>query len=296
MTEDSSVDRGIAAAADSPPRVPNACYYVVGIGFLALAKAKHVLTGYSTPKPFALSETDRCIDYDLRVANGLLEQLGRYGGSIEDAHVLELGPGSDLGLGLYLLGNGAASYTAFDRHDLAGRVPAEFYARFAARVGIAAGMRRIRYVAREDFDLARALEPESIDVVFSNAAFEHFDDVEATVRRLTRVVKPGGKLVAVIDLQTHSRWIRDKDPNNIYRYPRWLYRLFYFPGQPNRVRPAEYRSFFERNGWIDVSINVSTRFDPRGRSVHPAFRGCRYLDARSIVLCATRGGVRSRGL
>jgi SAM-dependent methyltransferase len=287
MADNSSLDSSATTANGNA--VPNAFYYFAGIGFLALAKAKHVLSGYSTPKPFSLNETDRCIDYDLRVANDLLAQLARYGGSIEGAHVLELGPGSDLGVGLYLVGKGAASYTAFDRHNLAERVPEEFYARFAARASVPADMQRVRYVAREDFDLTKALEPESIDVVFSNAAFEHFDDVETTVRQLTRVVKPGGKIVAIIDLQTHSRWIRDKDPNNIYRYPRWLYRLFYFPGQPNRVRPAEYRSFFERNGWIDVAVNVSTRFDARGRTVHRAFRDCQHLDACSIVLCATRG-------
>ena len=159
------------------PSVANWFYFVAGIGFLALAKAKHVLYGYSTPKPFGLSELDRCIDYD----------------------------------------------------------------------------------------------------------------VDSTVSQLAKVVRPGGKIVAVIDLQTHSRWIREKDPNNIYRYPRWLYRLFYFPGQPNRVRPAQYRACFERHGWRDVAIAATKTFDARGRSVHRDFRGCQALDACSILLCATRG-------
>lgn len=285
MAEKYSLETDMSAAA---PPAANALYYLAGIGFLALAKSKHLVSGYSTPKPFALSETDRCIDYDVDVADGLLTHLQRYGGSVQGAHVLELGPGSDLGIGLYLLGKGAASYTAFDRHNLADRVPQEFYARFTERLKIPAQFDRIRYVAREDFDVATAIEPRSIDVVLSNAAFEHFDDVETTVRQLSQTVKPGGKIVAVIDLQTHSRWIREKDPNNIYRYPRWLYRSFYFPGQPNRVRPAQYRDYFERNGWRDVTITVSSRFDSRGRSVHKDFRGCKHLDACSVVLCATR--------
>jgi SAM-dependent methyltransferase len=270
----------------APPR--NGLYFAAGIVFLALAKAKHVLRGYSTPKPFDLSETDRCIDYDMKVASELLGHLRTYGGTIENAHVLELGPGSDLGVGLYLLSQGAASYTAFDRNDLAAKVPPEFYARFGERLGIPVNMERVRYVARQDFDVAAALPPRSVDIVISNAAFEHFDDVERTVQQLSQVVKPGGKIAAVIDLQTHSRWIREKDPNNIYRYPRWLYRLFYAPGQPNRVRPAEYRRFFEQAGWRDVTVRTSTRFDSRGRSVHDDFRGCESLDACSIVLCATR--------
>jgi SAM-dependent methyltransferase len=266
----------------------NTLYFVAGIAFLALAKAKHALKGYSTPKPFALSDTDRCIDYDVHIAKGLLAHLRAYGGGIEGAHVLELGPGSDLGLGFYLMSRGAASYTAFDRNELAAKAPPEFYARLGARLGIPVDADRVRYVARTDFDLTAALPAQSIDVVISNAAFEHFDDVERTARDLAHVVKPGGKIVAVIDLQTHSRWIRARDPNNIYRYPRWLYRLFYVPGQPNRVRPAEYRQLFEKAGWRNVVVKTSTRFDSRGRSVHKDFRGCEWLDSRSIVLSAMR--------
>jgi SAM-dependent methyltransferase len=270
-------------------RLPrNGLYFAAGIVFLALAKAKYVLKGYSTPKPFALADTDRCIDYDAKVAKELLGHLRSYGGGIEHAHVLELGPGSDLGVGLYLLGQGAASYVGFDRHNLAAGVPREFYARLGKRLGIPVDLTRARHVARTDFDIAAELPPHSIDVVLSNAAFEHFDDVACTVRQLSRVVKPGGKIAAVIDLQTHSRWIREKDPNNIYRYPRWLYRLFYSPGQPNRVRPAEYRRYFEQAGWRDVKVRTSARFDSRRRFVHKDFRGCKSLDACSIVLCATR--------
>jgi SAM-dependent methyltransferase len=203
-------------ATASMARLPrNGLYFAAGIVFLALAKAKYVLKGYSTPKPFALADTDRCIDYNAKVAKELLGHLRSYGGGIEHAHVLELGPGSDLGVGLYLLGQGAASYVGFDRHNLAAGVPREFYARLGKRLGIPVDLTRARYVARTDFDIAAELPPHSIDVVLSNAAFEHFDDVACTVRQLSRVVKPGGKIAAVIDLQTHSRWIREKDPNNI---------------------------------------------------------------------------------
>ena len=52
---------------------------------------------------------------------------------------------------------------------------------------------------------------------------------------------------------THSRWIRDKDPNNVYRYHERIYRLFDFRGIPNRVRPYRYRRAFERNGWSNVT-------------------------------------------
>jgi hypothetical protein len=42
-------------------------YFTAGIFFLAMAKAKNIIKGYSTPKPFGKAEINRCIDYDIQV-------------------------------------------------------------------------------------------------------------------------------------------------------------------------------------------------------------------------------------
>ena len=230
-------------------------FFTAGLGFLALAKVKNLITGYSTPKPFAIDETDRCIDYALSLGDKYIGFLRQRGVDITGRRILELGPGSDLGVGLHLVRHGAAGYVGFDRNNLAGRVPDAFYARMASR-GLAdpAALHdgRVAYVVDERFDVS-TLDWHH-DIVLSNAAFEHFDDVERTVSQLQQVVRPGGVALIGVDLQTHSRWIRERDPNNIYRYPESLYRLFSFPGQPNRLRPQAYRTFFERHGWQDVTL------------------------------------------
>ena len=92
-----------------------------------------------------------------------------------------------------------------------------------------------------------------MDLVFSQAAFEHFDDIDATVAQLTAVCKPGAVIVAEIDLMTHSRWIRDKDPNNIYRYHERVYRCSTSAGSPTAFVPIATERAFERNGWSDVT-------------------------------------------
>ena len=71
----------------------------------------------------------------------------------------------------------------------------------------------------KDFNIVSAFGESTIDMVFSQAAFEHFDDIESTILQLNKVCKSGATFVAEINLKTHSRWIRDKDPDNIYRYP-----------------------------------------------------------------------------
>lgn len=290
----------------------NAFLYAAGIGFLALAKAKNVLRGYTSPKPFQLSDTERCIAYDLKVVDEWLSHLKTYtgkDGGLRDKNVLELGPGSDLGAGVYLLAKGAAGYNACDVNDLTRHAPEGFYAALIDRISALDGetnseslksqiqrarqgsASRLRLVVREDFDLVSAFEPNSIDLVFSQAAFEHFDEVAKTVEQLSVVCKPGATIVAEIDLKTHSRWIRDKDPNNIYRYSDAVYRAFAFRGTPNRVRPYQYREIFEAHGWVDVSITPLEQTTDRrnGAAVNQQFKDARnQLEYLSIVFCAKK--------
>lgn len=107
-------------------------YYAAGLIFLFLAKLKHVLEGYSSPKPFGTSQVSRCVKYDIGVVNGWVSHLSRYLGVSRDEclagkDVLELGPGSDLGVGACLLSRGAASYNACDVNSLASQAPDAVY-------------------------------------------------------------------------------------------------------------------------------------------------------------------------
>jgi trans-aconitate methyltransferase len=152
---------------------------------------------------------------------------------------------------------------------------------------------KINYVCDRNFDLRR-FKSERIDLVFSQAAFEHFDDIPETFAQLSDVVLPGGVLIAQIDLSTHTRWIRDRDPLNIYRYPDFYYDLFRFRGSPNRLRPNEYKGLLEKQGWKGVRIipthvlgndhmaSVQNRLASRFRS--PAS----HMEQLSVMLCATR--------
>jgi SAM-dependent methyltransferase len=289
----------------------NGLAYAAGIGFLTLAKAKQTLYEYSSPKPFPLSETARCVAYDIQVVDEWLRYLRAYSGAESDdlrgKDVLELGPGSDLGVGLYLLAKGAAAYHACDINDLSQRAPSSFYASLIDRIGVVdasvdkeslksqiekarnGSASRLHCVVRKDFDLVSAFGPNTMDLVFSQAAFEHFDDVARTVQQLSAVCKPGAVIVAEIDLKTHSRWIRDKDPNNIYRYSNGLYGAFRFRGMPNRMRPYQYRELFERHGWSDVAITPIEQTNGGGRdsAVHRQFKDSRnQMNYLSIVLCA----------
>ena len=299
------------------PALKNGFYHAAGALFLVLSKGKYWMRGYSSPKPFSTSNYDRCIQYDLNVVDHWLSRLQAYVNAdnfLTDRHVLELGPGSDLGAGLYLLSKGAAEYNALDVNNLVGSTPYAFYECFFDRLRdldpdadieylrseldstLNGSNGKLNYLCRKDFDITSAFPKSSIDIVFSQAAFEHFNDIQKTIEGLSIICKPGAVLIAEIDLKTHSRWIREKDPNNIYRYSEWFYKLFRYSGAPNRIRPIAYKKIFEECHWEDVRIiplrTITTSdFESTAPFLNKRFHGDRnQMHYLSIMLCARKSG------
>jgi hypothetical protein len=293
----------------------NLYYYAAGVGFLFLAKIKNVIQGYSSPKPYSINDYKKCIEYDIEVVDRWLTHLLDYtnkSGSLIDKNVLELGPGSDLGIGLYLLSKGVSQYNAIDVNNLAEKVSTQFYDHFfnhlkelnssidifflkdqlaKTRNG---SHDKLNYVCHEGFSIAEYFSKDSIDIIFSQAAFEHFDDIEDTVAQLSLVAKTGALVIAEIDLKTHSRWIRDKDPLNIYRYSQRFYNFFWFRGIPNRVRPFQYKEVFEKYGWDNIKIIPAASLEDsdfekvRNKLASEFIDRENQMQLLSVVLCARK--------
>lgn len=295
-----------------PQKVSNLFHHLAGIGFLALIKAKSALYGYRTPRTFGVEDFKRAVDYDANVVERWLDRLKSYTGrnDISGKTVLELGPGADLGAGLLLLSKGAGKYNSLDVNNLVESVPDGLYEELFARLEKTGHKNtgelkkqldltrakkndRLNYIVTRDFDVT-VFGKGAVDVVFSQAAFEHFSDMERTVAQLSGVVKKGAALVAEIDLKTHTRWIRDADPLNIYRYGDLIYNLFSCPGSPNRLRPADYRRMFEKNGWTRVTTTPVIKLDEGyvskvAPSLSKRFRGAESeMGHLSVILCATK--------
>lgn len=47
------------------------------------------------------------------------------------------------------------------------------------------------------------LENESVDLVFSSSVFEHVEDIAYSLQEISRVLKPGGSLIAVVPFMGH---------------------------------------------------------------------------------------------
>jgi SAM-dependent methyltransferase len=255
-------------------------YYIAGCLVLLLNKVRHSVQGYTQPRSFPVSQIQRAIDYDFAVVKLWMQHLVEYLGpqaTLKNKTILELGPGPDLGIGILTLMHGAHQYNALDVHNLMKLTSLQFYDQFFKYLkekfqisqedieclclqvdrtlsGQHDGLHdRLNYVCDRNFDVS-VFGKSTVDLVFSQAAFEHFDDIERVIAELSRVAKPGAVLVAEIDLRTHTRWIRDVDPLNIYRYEDFIYKMCKFSGSPNRLRSFEYEQILKTNGWANVQI------------------------------------------
>jgi SAM-dependent methyltransferase len=310
-------ERNLPTEVYPPAHYPTA-YYLAGLALMLLNKIRHAIRGYKTPRPFSSKHADLTANYSHEIVRHWLSFLLAYTNRTEadilrGKNVVELGPGGDLGAGLSLLARGAGSYKALDANPLAFSAPDEAYHKLfelLRKEGLSfdtedlikelrgalfsGGSERMKYICRKDFDLLAALGRDSADLVFSQAAFEHFDEPEKVISQLSETAKSGAVLVTEIDLKTHTRWIRDADPQNIYRYGESLYRGLSFMGSPNRLRPRDYRVMLEKHGWYNVEILPLSKLDAsyvqdlRG-SLNQRFRDpVNDMEYLSIMLCATK--------
>ena len=281
----------------------SSCYFVLGGGILTLNKLR--TRKYAKPRNFATQDVKKCLSYDAKTLEfwtkhlqGYLQQRNPFDGKI----ILELGPGPDIGIGAALLDHGAQKYYAIDANPLMyGQSPIFFKAlkaqlkteaaRKEVDLFIQGASTRLNYIVDPEFNIQR-VSGCGINLVVSNSAFEHFDDVQRTISEVSNVVDPGTCFFALIDMQTHTSWIRNKDPNNIYRYPSWMYRGLHYPGIPNRVRMEKYGRLLTDTGWANVQVLPSRRIN-QANDRHTLVGLCREFDnsdmsVLSCILLATK--------
>lgn len=160
--------------------------------------------------------------------------------SISGKDILEIGPGQTLEVLERARAAGARSCTAIDVLD--------YLSREQARV------KQITYVVYDGREMP--LATESVDLICSYTALEHVRYPSMTVQECFRILRPGGKLVSVIDLGDHSFYGKEKFyPDRVFhclRYPEWLWNLMRWnrSSYVNRLRQSDWIRLFAEAGFV----------------------------------------------
>ena len=185
--------------------------------------------------------------------------------------VVELGPGDSAGTAMLMRGDGAERVDLVDRyhivHDAARQ--SRVYAALAERHGLEAlrrddgrddgdgdywdehrldGIRWHSDATAERFltELAER-EPGSCDAIVSRAVLEHVLDPLLVIERGVECLRPGGKLVHMVDFRDHGYYSREHDELTFLELSARLWPLLVRGcGGPNRVLLHRYRERLER--------------------------------------------------
>lgn len=155
---------------------------------------------------------------------------------VEGRDILEIGPGQTLEVLEQARKAGARSCTALD-------VVAYFTSDQAIRRGLA-------YVLYEGQEIP--LPSAQYDLIWSHNAFEHLRHPALVVRECARLLRPGGLLIAQIDLADHAVYCSG-DRRRLFdclRYPSWLWNLMKWnrSSYVNRLRKSEWRAVLSEAG------------------------------------------------
>ena len=160
--------------------------------------------------------------------------------SMSGKDILEIGPGQTLEVLERAMAAGARSCTAI---DVLNYLSCE-----------EANGRQITYVVYDGREMP--LATESLDLICSYTALEHVRYPSMTVQECFRVLRPGGKLVSVIDLGDHSYYGKHKPyPDRVFdclRYPEWVWNLMRWnrSSYVNRLRQSDWIRLFAEAGFV----------------------------------------------
>lgn len=194
--------------------------------------AQNLLMGFEPIAKLAHRHHSTGVNADPIKAREVFELYVRFS-PVTGKDILEIGPGHTLEVLAQAKVDGAKSCTAIDIVDYRSSDQAE-YGEITFR----------RYAGR-----TIPLESASCDLIWSHTAFEHFRYPEQTVEECFRVLRPGGSLIALIDLGDHACYGTGRSqPDRVFdclRYPEWLWNLM-------RWNRSSYTNRLRKSGWIKL--------------------------------------------
>ncbi len=259
---------------------------IMGSGFLQVVRNK-IASGRTTgaldvDKAFAHSSSI-FEQYKLGLADA-----GLGADYFKGKSILEIGPGSNLGVQLNFIGAGAERAYALDRFKdvQSTEKEAELYAKIIAGLDQEGKDRcnavlkivdnlpsftgdKIKYFGDRSLENAHSMlkhdgiEDEKFDVIISHLALEHVANLTKGIYSVTRLLKPGGICIFICNLKSLGGvYNHQTEPLRLLYYSEKLWQtMFSKRGGSNRVRAHGYIKRLEVNGFAVLSFEVLERME-----------------------------------
>ena len=266
---------------------------IAGFGPLVSNMLARIKRGRKTPYVCSFPHFDP--EQSLSYLNEVYEDYFTYSGlassAVEGKHVLEVGPGENLGVGLRFAADGAARVVSADRFRSL-RPPAEqveVYRRLISslnaaqrtRLELALNLRERDYTINSRIctylteapleSLYHHLAPSTFDLIVSRAVLEHIFDIDQALGTMDILLKPGGVMIHEVDLRDHGMFTRyGLNPLTFLTFgKRSWYMMSSHTGSPNRVPMRHYFEELDRRGYdIDILKVHAVREDGEEVKVH----------------------------
>ena len=194
--------------------------------------------------------------------------LDKEGVSLEGAHVLELGPGDTMGVGLLAMAHGAASVTGLDKFAPVVDPGFDRAVLGALRDLLDTDIQRARFDAAWDGDqlaacvrhitncplekARRRLPQGHFDVVWSRSVLEYLKDVPGAFTVMGGLLKPGGMMVHKVDVRDDGLFsAHGHHPLHFLTLPAGFWPLMTsHTYRPNRWQLTDFRRLLQKQGWV----------------------------------------------
>lgn len=238
-----------------------------------------------------LTHTKLNIGESLAYIDRVFSEYLQYGGlspaSLQNARVLEIGPGDNLGVALRFLAAGASKVVCLDKFDyrssgdvesqskiyralrdtLSASEKANFDAALNLENGIVFAAEKLRCTYGSGVeDCGGVLRGEQFDLILSRAVLHEVFEIDAAFATMDKLLVPGGRMVHQIDLRDYRMFTAlDLHPREFLAVPEFLYtQMVKGAARPNRRMMNYYRSKMRELGY-DEQLYISglvSRHDP----------------------------------